>query len=272
MNEAVAACLRGEISPQVALSRLLLGAYDAADIRAALVQARCASPHWAELQRLADGHWAEFDRLSAHIRRVGSDHSRVGDVAGIAAFFDGACAVSPEAGVALYSLGDPAILAAATAELCTWLQATALLPPGAAVLDVGCGIGRVCAALAPHCRSVVGLDVAPRMVAEAQRRHPGLSFHLSDGRTLPPGPWELVLLVDAMPYVLQAGLADAMVASGLGSLSRGGAMVILNLSYGRDPADDRRDAARWAAAHGASVTISRPFTLWDGTAFVFRAR
>ncbi len=249
---------------------MLLGWADADGIRAALEAADQSNPRWAELARLAEGRWAEFDRLSRHIRRVGSDHSRVGDVAGIAAFFDDACALSPEAGVALYSLGDPAILEASTTEMVRWLQQAGLLPPAAAALDIGCGIGRVCAALAPLCRRVVGIDVAPAMVAEARRRHPWLEVLISDGHRLPPGPWDLVLLADTMPYVLQAGLADATVASAMDSLAPKGALAILNLSYGRDPAADLQDVARWGAQHGASVTGSRPFTLWDGTAFVLR--
>ncbi len=270
MNDAVAACLRGEISPHVALSRMLLGTADAADIRAALDEARCPNPHWSALAALAEGRWGEFDRLSRHVRQAGGDHSRVGDVAEIAAFFDAACAVSPEAGVALYSLGDPAILAEATAELVTWLRAEALLPPGAAVLDVGCGIGRVCAALAPHCRTVLGLDIAPGMVAEACRRHPALAFAVTDGSSLPAGPWDLVLMADSMPYVLQSGLADAVVAAAMANLAPGGALAVLNLSYGREPADDAADATRWAARHGATLEYSRPFKLWDASAYVLR--
>ena len=267
MNEAVAACLRGDISPQVALSRMLLGA---ADMRAALAESRCANPRWDALARLAEAHWAEFGRLSAHIRQAGGDHSRLGDVAGIAAFFDAACAVSPEAGVALYSLGDPAILAAATAELVNWLRAETLLPAGGAVLEVGCGIGRLCAAMAPNCRSVLGVDIAPAMVAEARRRHPDLDFRVTDGASLPAGTWNLILLADSMPYILQAGVAERVAASAMGSLAAGGALVVLNLSYGRDPEADRADATRWSQLYGARLTISRPFTLWDGTAFVFR--
>ena len=79
------------------------------------------------------------------------------------------CGTSPEASVALYSLGDPAILAAATEEIVAWLVAERLLPADADVLDLGCGIGRV-GGVAPRCRSVLGLDVSAGMVAEATRR------------------------------------------------------------------------------------------------------
>ncbi len=275
MTEAIALALDGIISPQVALSRLLLGGADAAGIAALVAAARPdpATPAWHALAALLDGRAAELDRLAGEIRTTGSDHAAMGGVAGIAAFFDRAVAHSPEAGVALYSLGDPAILQAATAEIVAWLHAGRLLPPGAAVLDLGCGIGRVAAALAPHCRSVLGLDVSAGMVAEARRRHGGLSrlrFAVADGTALPPGPYDLALLVDSMPYILQAGLAEAAMQGIAASLRPGGAVAVLNLSYGRDAAADLADAGRWAAAHGWSVEAARPFALWDGAAFVFR--
>ncbi len=274
MSEAIAQCLAGEISPQVALSRMLLGGMDSSAIAAAVAQGRTDAPEWRMLDALLTGRGPELDQLAAQIARTGSDHTAMGGLPGIAAFFDSAVAQSPEAGVALYSLGDPAILAQATGEIVDWLDAEGLLPPGAAVLDVGCGIGRVSASLAPRCRLVLGIDVSAGMVAEARRRHgaiPGLRFAETDGRRLPDDSFDLVLLVDSMPYVHQAGLADAIVADVAGSLRPGGALVVLNLSYGRDPAVDGADAARWAAAHGWSLAMARPFRLWDAASFVFRS-
>lgn len=49
----------------------------------------------------------------------------------------------------------------------------ARLDPGfapARVLDFGCGVGRVSVPLAKQCRQVVGVDVSPRMLAEARAR------------------------------------------------------------------------------------------------------
>ena len=275
MTEAVALCLAGLISPPVALSRMLLGGLDAAAIAAAVAQARPdpPGPAWQALAALVNGRAAVLDRLAAEISRTGSDHTAMGGLPGIAAFFDNAVAHSPEAGVALYSLGDPAILAAATAEIVDWLDAEQLLPPGADVLDLGCGIGRVAAALAPHCASVLAADVSAGMVAEARRRHaaiPGLRFVETDGRGIPDGRFDLVVLVDSMPYIHQAGLAPAVVASIARALRPGGSLTVLNLSYGRAPADDRDEAASWAATHCWSLSVSRPFRLWDATNYVFR--
>ena len=276
LNPSIARCLRGEISAQVALCRLLLGGMNAGAIGEAVDEARPQppTPEWQALARLLDGRTAELDRLAIEIGQVGSDHTSMGGVAAIAAFFDRAVAYSPEAGVALYSLGDPAILAAATAEIVTWLDAERLLPPQADVLDLGCGIGRIAVALAPHCRSVLGLDVSAGMVAEATRRHgdnPLLRFEVSDGSTVPAGPFDLAILVDSMPYILQAGFGDAVFAGIARALRPGGATVVLNLSYGRTVAADQAVAERWAADHRMRVTIGWPFDLWDAIAFVFRS-
>lgn len=275
MNPAIAACLDGTISPEVAVARMLLAGMTAAAVAEAVAQARPDAPSqpWQALTALLAGRSAELDRLATQIRQTGSDHTAMGGVSGIAAFFDQVVAQSPEAGVALYSLGDPAILAAATAEIVAWLDAEGLLAPAADVLDLGCGIGRVSAALAPRCRSVLGLDVSAGMVAEARRRHPavpGLRFELSNGRAVPPGPFDLVLLVDSMPYVHQAGLADTTIRQIAAALRPGGALVVLNLSYGRDMTADRDDAARWAAEQGWHMVADSPFQLWDARAFSFR--
>ncbi len=278
-------CLAGRVSAEVALARLLLGGKTAAGIGLELDARRPEppGPRWEAMRRLLDGHAAALDRLAAEVAETGGDHSALGrddgagGVARIAAFFDRAVAHSPEAGVALYSLGDPAILAAATAEAVRWLDGAGLLPPGADVLDLGCGFGRVAAALSPRCRSVLGLDVSAGMVAEARRRHAGLPnarFEATPGQdlsALPAGAFDLVLAVDSFPYLVQAGVAEAHVAGAARALRPGGALAALNLSYRGDPGRDRADAARWAEAHGMALEVAgaTPFALWVA-AFVFR--
>ena len=284
-DDAVGLCLAGRVSAEVALAGGLLGGKTAAGIGLELDARRPErpGPRWGAMRRLLDGHAAALDRLAAEIAQFGGDHSALGrDAAGgiarIAAFFDRAVAHSPEAGVALYSLGDPAILAAATAEAVRWLEGAGLLRPGADVLDLGCGFGRMAAALSPRCRSVLGLDVSAGMVAEARRRHAGLPnarFETTPGQdlsALPAGAFDLVLAVDSFPYLVQAGVAEAHVAGAARALRPGGALAVLNLSYRGDPERDRGDAARWAGAHGLALEMAgaTPFALWDGTAFVFR--
>ncbi len=275
--DAIGACLAGLISPEVAVARMLLACASAAQIVAALDPAPSTDPAWAAMRRLALDRAGQLDALAAQVRQTAGNHSAHGNtpaegVARIAAFFDGAVAYSPEASVAVYSLGDPAILAQATAEIVDWLPWPATPPD---VLDLGCGIGRLTAALAPRCRSVLGLDVSAGMVMEARRRHPGLRFEQTDGQTLnwPAQSLDMVLAVDSFPYIVQNGPVTVArhIAGAAQALRPGGALVILNLSYRDDSSLDRADAAAWCAyGFMLSVAGARPFRLWDGAAYVLR--
>src|SRR6188472_4055254 len=57
---------------------------------------------------------------------------------------------------------------------------TALLSPGARVLDAGCGTGRVAIRLAAQGFDVVGLDVDDSMLAVARDQDPALRWVLGD--------------------------------------------------------------------------------------------
>ena len=57
-----------------------------------------------------------------------------------------------------------------------------LVPPGARVLDIGCGIGDTLAALRPSFG--VGLDFSPAMIDVARKNHPNLKFHVGDAEDL----------------------------------------------------------------------------------------
>jgi len=281
-DQAIADCLAARISPEVAVARMLLAGTATEGIVAGLARHRSDNARWAAMARLVEGRAAALDRLAAEVQATGAQHNASGDdgVARIAAFFDRAVAHSPEASVALYSLGDPAILAQATAEIIGWLEAHALLRPDADVLDLGCGIGRVAAALAPRCHSVLGLDVSAGMVAEARRRNAALGnarFEQTAGRdldALPGAAFDLVLAIDSFPYIVQAGhsLVDRHVEGAARVLRPGGALAVLNFSYRGDEAADRADAVALAGAHGLTLEQAgaAPFSVWDGTAFVLR--
>jgi SAM-dependent methyltransferase len=76
-----------------------------------------------------------------------------------------------------------------------------LVPPGLRVLDLGCGTGRLLASLKPS--RGVGVDFSPAMVAEAQRRHPDLEFHVGDIENPEVldrlgGPFDVILLSDTV--------------------------------------------------------------------------
>ncbi len=267
----VADCLAGRISAQTALSRLVLAGLPPEAI-ATLLPPDTALARLFAAQR---DNIAATARMLAHAR-VHHDGAR--DAAAIAGMFDRAVAAAPDASVAAYSLNDPALLAGATAEVVAWLLEGALATERSDVLDLGCGTGRVAAGLAPRVRSVLGLDVSAGMVAEARRRHAGLAnlrFEVTDGAPcawLPADSADLVLAVDSFPYLVQAGLADAHVCQAARVLRPGGALVILNVSYG-EPEQMRADRARgWALAWDMQLVTcaAHPFTQWDGEAFVLR--
>ena len=61
----------------------------------------------------------------------------------------------------------------------------ALLPPGATVLDLGCGSGKPWASiLARGGYPVTGVDSAPEMIALCRQAVPGATWHVADMRTL----------------------------------------------------------------------------------------
>ena len=271
-SDPISLCLAGHISPPVMLARLVLLGYSNTAIRTML---RTRS---GELLFFFEGRAEALDRMRTMLAAVSYEPGH--GLVGIAAQFDSAVLASPEASVASYSLGDPSLLQAATAEIIGWLRAEALFAPGMDVLDLGCGFGRVAAALAPAAGSVLGLDISPRMIEEARRRCgglPKLRFAVTPGAdlaALPDSAFDLVLAVDSFPYLFQAGSCVAMshIADSARVLRPGGSLVILNLAYGTDAQHWCQMTDMWAAEYDLAVILSgiRPFVLWDGAAFVAR--
>lgn len=282
-DDTVALCLAGQISPQVALARLLLGG--ATPLALATILDACqpkagpAMAAWQTLHRLVVDRPEMLSQLAAEIAAVHPNSPADTPTANVAAFFDRAVAFSPEASVALYSLGDPAILADATAEIVRWLDDQGWLKAEAAVLDIGCGIGRLSEAVAERCATVLGLDVSAGMVAAARERCircGNVQIEQTAGldlNTLADQAFDLVLAIDSFPYLLQAG--GSVVAAHLDGASRvlrsGGCFIIMNVSYGRDLVADQADVQAWQA-YGFEILVNgvRPFRLWDGSVFVMQ--
>ena len=74
------------------------------------------------------------------------------------------------------------------------------IPPGARVLEIGCGSGTLLAALEPSVG--VGVDVSRRMVELARSRHPHLRFEHMAGEQLELGEtFDYIVLSDLLPFV-----------------------------------------------------------------------
>ncbi len=267
MSGAIEDFVADRIPAEAALARLALSGLSLAQIESML-------PGTPALMAAFDAYRDHLDRLTAMLSDARVDHGSAADPQAIAGMFDHAVQAAPEASVAAYTLGDPDLLARATAEIVGWLRG--FMRPGWAVLDLGCGIGRMAAALSPHCAHVLAIDVSPAMIEEARRRHgrlPNVSFDVTDGGPprLGAASLDLVLAVDSFPYLVLAGVADAHVAAAVDMLRPGGMLAILNLSYGEASQDEAR-AMAWARGFGLSLLVAgtRPFSTWDGAAFVFR--
>jgi SAM-dependent methyltransferase len=272
--------LNGEISGEILLMHFVLQVGDAAAV--VLDRLAAASPDRRELEQLVALAAANADRLSqiTALDQVGLVNLATdrNSVAAIRAQFDAAVRIAPEASVALYSLGSPEILDRASNEVVARLAEWGLLHPDLAVLDIGCGIGRIERALAPHVGSIIAIDVSPGMIDEARRRCGGLAnvgFAPCDGRGLAgfaDRSFDLVLAVDSFPYLFAAdpAIAAQHVQDATRVLRPGGALAILNFTYRGNDDADRNDIARLAEINGFAVQRAgtRDFELWDGLTFL----
>ena len=194
--------------------------------------------------------------------------------------FDASVAESEESSVALYSLGNPALLAAATDEVVGVLDDWGVLGTRRDALEVGCGIGRLLVPLCSRVRSVVGTDVSAGMIAAAQRRLEGLpnaQARLTGGRDLSEicsESIDLVYSVDVFPYMVLSGYA--LVERHFREIQRvlraGGDFVLFNYAYGRSREDANREVN--ALARSAELQVLRadesPFRIWNGIGWLMR--
>lgn len=143
---------------------------------------------------------------------------------------------------------------------------TPVLHPGAHILDLGCGVGRLTLPLARDFPAVsfVGLDLSPKMVATARgdakaQRLRNVRFLTGDGRTLPKTLPRLsgafsVLTFQHIPPEAQEGYVKALSAK----LQLGATLCLQFvttdvdhfLSHGVSPGT----VAAWCDAAGLSVT------------------
>ncbi|MDB5960603.1 MAG: hypothetical protein JWP59_1897 [Massilia sp.] len=194
--------------------------------------------------------------------------------------FDASVAQSEESSVALYSLGNPELLAAATDEVIGVMDDWGVLAPDRDALELGCGIGRLMAPLSSRLRSVTGTDVSPGMIAAATRRLTGLSnaaVLLTSGKDLASfasASVDLVYSVDTFPYLVLSG--QALVERHFEEVRRvlrpRGDFVLFNYAYGRSREEVNGEVL--GLAHRAQLQVIRadesPFHVWNGIGWLLR--
>lgn len=152
----------------------------------------------------------------------------------------------------------------------------AILPPGARVLDAGCGTGRVAIRLDELGFSCVGVDVDESMLAVARRAAPQVPWHRADLATLTPADlagaagFDLVVMAGNVVPLLAEGTVGRSVAA-LAALLRPGGLLVAG--FGLDPAhlpprcpvtplEEYDEAAR-----SAGLSLQASYSTWDGAPF-----
>ena len=272
-------CMFEEISANVALTTLCMRAYRPDDIVCLLGEAEGL---WGELPGLVALRKLLDERPDAYalVRGIldAVDHDHLATPGSCASAFDRAAALSPEASVALYSLGSTALLAEATAEITAKMQEWNLLGAEKTALEIGCGNGRFLAALATSFGQITGIDVSGAMIAAARERCRDLAnvgAYKTDGHDLAAfadATFDLVLAADTFPYIERCGadITARHFAEAARVLKPAGHFLIFNYSYRGDPAFDRAEVARLAGRNGFNVLRegARDFRLWDGVSFL----
>lgn len=287
-------CARGDLPASVALMQAAIAAREPAEVEQALQRTydrllkQGAVREAARVGRAIEIWNGAPDAFSLIKSITGiADHRHHAEsaeehVARWAAAFDAAAGVSPEASVALYSLGDAWALDGMTAEVVDRMREWGLLSTDRSVLDIGCGIGRFVRALAPEVGSIVGIDISARMIASARTRCVDLanaSFIQCSGHDLtlfPDSRFDLVCAIDTLPYLADAAgdLGTACLREAARVLAPGGRVLVLNWSYRCDLDSDRADVAQIAREAGLGVVRNgtRDLTLWDGVTFLLERR
>ncbi|MEZ4279597.1 MAG: class I SAM-dependent methyltransferase [Myxococcota bacterium] len=172
-----------------------------------------------------------------------------------------------------------------------WQRLVPLLPadpadgagrrPLGAVLDVGCGNARFACFLdqAGFAFRYTGVDANPALLAAARRQLPealagSAELVLHDflasgapGEALPPGPFELVVLMGVLHHVPGADWRLALLRAAAARLASRGRLVLAVWQFEDDPREQRKRVDWPAAATGGGAAID-PAALEPGDALL----
>jgi SAM-dependent methyltransferase len=260
-REVIVDLLADDISPVIALSRLLLalgGTEETEELLASVSRrwGRPLDPRLREMAVLFHDHREGCERVADMLREHPDPAKMSGPpeevVATFRRFFDRSVTRNEEASVAAYSLGDSGILSRAAEEVVERFQEWGLLGPERTTLEI---------------------DAARRRCAGL----PNVFFTVTSGRDLgdfPEERFDLVYAVDSFPYVHQAGpaIVETHFHEAARVLRPGGELVILHFSYRDSTHADRAEVRKLCRATGFTVVMNgaQPFKLWDGVAFRMR--
>ncbi|SCG64910.1 class I SAM-dependent methyltransferase [Micromonospora humi] len=140
----------------------------------------------------------------------------------------------------------------------------ALVPPGARILDAGCGTGRVAGALAARGHTLVGVDADPTLVEAARADHPGPRFLVADLAELDlpahgePEPFDAAVVAGNVMTFVAPGTERAVLARVAAHVRPDGLVVV---GFGTDRGYPVAELDADAVAAG--LRLEHRFATWD---------
>lgn len=284
-------CIRERAAPNMALMQLFMAAKSEADARTALehaiveAQTHSESDHavWLlalkQLWHSSPGAYRIVTDVyrTADARLSGSESDRIHQ---LAQMFDQAASISPDAAVALYSLGNRELLDDITGEIIDVMSSLQLFDCNSVVADLGCGSGRFVRSLASRVRGIIGVDISDGMLRTATGQASSCDnalFIRSTGfdlRFLRSDSFDLVMAIDSFPYVVQAGAIGEYFRDCARVLRAPGHLLVMNFAYNSEIAAQRAQIADLAASVGFSVLRNgtNDLKFWDGKTFLLKKR
>ncbi|MGW9197229.1 class I SAM-dependent methyltransferase [Micromonospora chersina] len=139
-----------------------------------------------------------------------------------------------------------------------------LVPPGARILDAGCGTGRVAAALAERGHTVVGVDADPVLIDAARADHPGPRFLVADLADLDlaaegePEPFDGAVVAGNVMAFVAPGTERAVLTRIAAHIRPDGPVVV---GFGTDRGYPLTELDADAVAAG--LRLEHRFATWD---------
>ncbi|GHJ55055.1 hypothetical protein Nm8I071_43620 [Nonomuraea sp. TT08I-71] len=139
-----------------------------------------------------------------------------------------------------------------------------LVPPGARILDAGCGTGRVAAALAERGHTVVGVDADPVLIDAARADHPGPRFLVADLADLDlaaqgePEPFDAAVVAGNVMAFVAPGTERAVLTRIAAHIRPDGPVVV---GFGTDRGYPLTELDADAVAAG--LRLEHRFATWD---------
>jgi len=131
--------------------------------------------------------------------------------------------------------------------------------PGSGVaLEIGCGLGRLCRALATRFDRVIGVDISPEMIARARELVPECEFKVNDGADLedvPRASVDLVLTFTVFQHIPDQEVVRRYVAE-IGRVLRPGGSAYLQWNASRTASWSMR---RWVSRMRRPADADRRF-------------